>query len=291
MKYVPKQEQGFIPTEKGLRLFYRQIGDGPDIVVAPSGCWLEADLEPLMTPKRTWLFFDTRGSGASDSVTNSSQVEADYELRDLDAVRQFLGINKMALLGWSMYGTIAARYAAAYPRYVTRLVMVCPGYIRSEAPYLDMQVIRQKGDARIDPAGLQRLEELKQGGFDTAQPEAYCKEHQKVYLARQMGKSGALSKMKSNPCAHENQWPRNLIAFIQKLPPFGAYDWREVAASVQAPTLVIHGSEDLIPRESSAEWAETILNADLEVIEGSGHYPHLEAPDIFFAAVDRFLDR
>jgi pimeloyl-ACP methyl ester carboxylesterase len=188
-----------------------------------------------------------------------------------------------------MYGPIAARYAAANPQFVTHLIMMCPGHIRSEAPYLDMQAIRQKAEARIDSAGLQQLEALKQKGVDIADPETYCKEHQKVYLARQMAKPEALANMKSNVCAYENQWPRNLIAFIQKLPPPGQYDWREIAASIKVPTLVIHGSEDLIPLESSAEWAETIPNATLEVIEGSGHYPHLEAPDVFFAVVNRFL--
>lgn len=289
MNYVPKQQEGYIPTEHGLRLFYRQVGDGPQIVVVPAGSWLYADLDPLINPDRTLLFFDTRGRGASDPVTDASQIEVDYELRDLDTVRHFFRIERMALLGWSMNGTTAARYAAQYPGYVTRLVMMCPGYMRSEAPYHDVAKLQQTASERIDPLGLQRLEELKQEGFDSAQPEAYCKEHQRVYLVRQMGNPGALANMKSNPCAHENEWPRNLIAFIQKHPPSGAYDWREVAASIQAPTLVIHGSEDLIPLESSAEWAATIPNAELEVIADSGHYPHLEAPDSFFAIVDRFL--
>jgi pimeloyl-ACP methyl ester carboxylesterase len=289
MTYVPEQQQGYISTEHGLRLFYTRLGNGPQVVVSPNGCWLEADLEPLIAPERTLFLFNTRGSGASDSVTESSQVEAGYELRDFDAVRRFLGADQVTLLGWSMYGTVVARYAAANPQYVNRLVMMCPGYIRSEAPYLDMQAVQQKATARIDPAGLQRLEDLKGEGLDVSDPEAYCKEHQRVYLARQMGKPEALAKMKSNPCAHENQWPRNLIAFLQKLPPQGQYDWRAVASSIKAPTLVIHGSEDLIPLESSAEWAEAIPNARLEVITGSGHYPHLEAPDTFFDLVDSFL--
>lgn len=283
------QQEGFMPTDHHLRLFYRLIGDGPGKVVAPSGSWLYADLEPLLTARRAWLLFDTRGSGASDRVTETSQVKAGHELRDLDAACRFLGPDPVALFGWSMFGTVAARYAAANPRYVTRLVMMCPGYIRSEAPYLDVQHIRQKAEARISPAGLQRLEELKQQGVDEANPEAYCKEHQKVYLARQMGKPERLENMKSNPCAYENQWLGNLIAFHQKLPAPGRYDWREMAASIKAPTLVVHGSEDLIPLESSAEWAQAIPNATLEVIEGSGHYPHLEVPDAFFAVVDRFL--
>jgi proline iminopeptidase len=289
MKYMRKQQEGYIPTESGLRLSYRQVGDGPEIVAVPSASWLTVDFEPLVNPTRTLLFFDTRGRGASDAVVDSSQIPLDYDLRDLETIRQFFHIERMALLGWSMNGVTCARYAAAYPEYVTRLVMMCPGYLRSEAPYHDTGRIQQIASARIDPVGLQHLEKLKLDGFDSAQPEAYCKEHQRVYLVRQMGVPHALDNMKGNPCAFENEWPRNLIAFIQKHPPPGAYDWRAVAASVQAPTLVIHGSEDLIPLESSAEWAKTIPGAKLETIEGSGHYPHLERPDAFFPGVDRFL--
>jgi pimeloyl-ACP methyl ester carboxylesterase len=287
---VLKREQGYIPTGDGPRLFYYQLGAGPDVVIFSSGSWLEADAGPLVKPGRTLILFDSRGRGGSDPVEDSSQLPAGYEVEEFEAVRRFVDAEKVAVLGWSMHGVTAARYAARYPGRVTRLVMMCPGYIRSEAPYLDMEALRQKATGRIDPAALQRLEDLKQQGFDTAQPEAYCKEHQRTYVVRQMGRPEALADMKSNPCERENEWPRNTIAFFEKLGFPGAYDWRQVAASVRAPTLVIHGSEDLIPSGSSAEWAETIPNAELVVIEGAGHYPHLEAPESFFAAVDRFLE-
>ncbi|MDQ6693698.1 MAG: alpha/beta hydrolase [Chloroflexota bacterium] len=290
MTNLPERHEGYLPTEHGLKLFYRRFGDGPEVVVAPSGCWLEADFEPLINAQRTWIFFDTRGSGASDTVTDATQVQAGYELRDLDAVRRHLRIKQMALLGWSMFGTVVARYAAEHPDQITRLVMMCPAYIRSEAPYLDMDAIRQKASGRIDPNGIERLEALKQQDYHMAQPEAYSKEHQRVYLVRQMGRPEVLGNMKSNPCRYENEWPRNLISFVQRLSPSKEYDWRAVAASIQAPTLVIHGSEDLIPVQSSAEWAATIPGAKLEVIQGSGHYPHLEEPDQFFAAANSFLN-
>jgi proline iminopeptidase len=59
--------------------------------------------------------------------------------------------------------------------------------------------------------------------------------------------------------------------------------------SIKVPTLVIHGTEDLIPLESAREWAATLPNARLFTIPEVGHYPHLEAPEIFFPAVDQFL--
>jgi len=46
-----------------------------------------------------------------------------------------------------------------------------------------------------------------------------------------------------------------------------------------APTLVNHGTGDLIPLDSSKEWGVLLPGARLLVIEGSGHYPHLEFPE------------
>ncbi len=58
---------------------------------------------------------------------------------------------------------------------------------------------------------------------------------------------------------------------------------------MQVPTLIIHGSDDAIPLASSEEWAATLPNARLLVIQECGHFPFLEAPDVFFPAVERFV--
>ena len=52
---------------------------------------------------------------------------------------------------------------------------------------------------------------------------------------------------------------------------------------------MIHGLEDLIPVEGAREWATSILQARLLCIPGVGHLPHLEAPEVFFPAINRFL--
>ena len=58
---------------------------------------------------------------------------------------------------------------------------------------------------------------------------------------------------------------------------------------VKAPALVIHGTADPIPVESSEAWAQSLPNARLLLIEGAGHLPHVEQPEIFFTAVETFL--
>ena len=53
---------------------------------------------------------------------------------------------------------------------------------------------------------------------------------------------------------------------------------------------MIHGEEDLIPIEAAREWAISIPNARLLCIPGVGHFPHLEAPEVFFPSVQGFLN-
>jgi len=54
------------------------------------------------------------------------------------------------------------------------------------------------------------------------------------------------------------------------------HDWCDRVNRITAPTLVNHGTGDLIPLDSSKEWGILLPGARLLVIEGSGHYPHKE---------------
>jgi len=113
-----------------------------------------------------------------------------------------------------------------------------------------------------------------------------------VHILRQMGRPEALSRMRSNGWIYPNEWPDNVSKHKRRHLLHDSWkhrDWRPQLTSIKVPTLVIHGMEDLIPLESAREWAATLPNARLLTIPEVGHYPHLEAPDIFFPAVDQFL--
>ena len=107
-----------------------------------------------------------------------------------------------------------------------------------------------------------------------------------------MGRPENLAQMRSDPCAFPNEWPHNKAEHTRIHVPEESmvWDWRQRVSSVKAPTLVIHGEEDLIPIESSQEWAGLIPQARLLIISGSGHFPHLEAPKIYFSAIEQFLN-
>lgn len=58
------------------------------------------------------------------------------------------------------------------------------------------------------------------------------------------------------------------------------------------PTLIILGDNDLmVPVVEAQQWVQLIQNAELVVVPNAGHVSLLDNPDIFNAAVKRFLER
>lgn len=287
-----QSNEGYVIRGDGGRLYYRVVGSGSTSVIIPNARLLAAELTPL-AQGRQLIFYDQRGRGASDTIEDENLTWLDYEVADIEQVRQYFGLERVMLVGWSYMGAMAALYAQKYPEYVSRLVMVCPIPIRHPAPYDQEQITAwEQANARLDPERVAQLETMKKAGKEQNEPIAFCREQFKTNTPRQMGKPETLANMKSDPCVYSNEWPRNLSQHWQKhFPPSSQErDWRERVATLDIPTLILHGKEDLIPLRASQEWSQTLPNARLVTLSESGHFPHLEAPKRYFSLIDRFLN-
>jgi len=272
--------------DDGTRLYACTVGTGPTPVIIPTACFLSAEL-PALAEGRMLIFYDTRSRGQSDAITDPAGLTMAHEVRDLEAVRRHFGLDQFCLLGWSYLGAVAALYASAYSQAVMRLLLVGPMHPRRHR-YSDEDPARF--EARVDPAGRQRLAAMRQAGLETREPAAFCRAYYQVTMPRQMGRPGALSRMRSDPCVYENEWAANITRTWQYLAQArGAWDWRPEIARVQAATLVMQGAEDSQPLAAAREWAATLPNARLLVLPEVGHYPWLEDPHAFFSAAEQFL--
>lgn len=117
--------EGHVVVEPGIRLYYRVLGEGPDTVVIPAATWWSRQADRLARGRRVALY-DPRGRGRSDSIADNVPVGFDAEVGDLEALRGALGIERMALMGWSYLGAVVVLYTIAHPDRVTRLVQVGP---------------------------------------------------------------------------------------------------------------------------------------------------------------------
>jgi pimeloyl-ACP methyl ester carboxylesterase len=284
--------EGYVLTDEGLRLYYRVVGDGPEQAIIPLASSLIDDCDPLVEG-RTLIFYDQRGRGQSDPVANPEWISFAHEVRDLETVRRHFELERVDLLGWSYLGAVAALYAAAHPRHVRRLVMMCPMAPRSYYSFggssPEAEAGLKKLKERTDTAGEQQLEAMRQAGVDKSDPVGYCRLFSRVYGANMMGKPDAYDNKRSDPCRYPNEWPENARTTARTLFS-GEWDWRSDVGSATMPALIVHGAEDVLPLAGSQEWASALEDARILIIPDVGHFPHIEAPEVVWPAVTTFLN-
>lgn len=279
--------EGRLQVDDGLSLHYRTIGESPHAVVVPNACWLFEDFQPLVKDRK-FVFYDVRGRGRSDPVISSTRLSMDHEIEDLDALTRHLGVKRFSIMGWSYLGGVAVLYALRHPDRVERIIQMGPVPPRKKL-YYDQYMTNLS--ARMNPADLSRLKDMKQEGRDTDDPQGYCREAWRIMAAGMMADPKAFDRTKADFCQLKNEMPENVSFHLSRINESrGDWDWRSSLSKVSTPVLIIHGDKDPIPMTSAEEWAAHLPHARLLAIHRAGHFPWLEQPEVFYPAVDTFLN-
>jgi pimeloyl-ACP methyl ester carboxylesterase len=93
---------------------------------------------------------------------------------------------------------------------------------------------------------------------------------------------------------HIRRWGRNILlraepeAAARLLESAYEREFNLALSDIAVPTLVIHGSEDvIIPMNVGKQIAESIPDAELLILEGAGHVPTMTRPQEVVAAIER----
>ena len=287
----PPAKEGFIDGGKGVKLYYRLLGSGSEPIVLIHGGpgftsdYLADDLT-TMARNHSLLVYDQRGIGRSTLVSDSTALDAQRYVEDLEAIRQHLGLKQLTLLGHSWGAAPAALYAMQYPDRVRRMILV--GTIPATRSGL-VSAFEAMAAAR-DGATLRRMTELSQIRAANPADLAACREYYQLWFTPFFGSSKAASRMKGNVCAGSPESLKNKPNVDKfTFPSLGDWDWTTSLSKAVAPTLIIQGELDPLPIGDARKWAAAMPNARLLELKGIGHFPYVETPEIFLAAVDRFL--
>ena len=284
-------QAGFVDAGNGLKLYYRLVGSGSDPVVLVHGGpgftsdYLADDLT-AMARSHALFVYDQRGIGRSTLVSDSTALAAQRYVEDLEAIRKYLGLEKLTLLGHSWGVAPAALYAIQYPQRVRRMILV--GVIPPERSGL-VSAFQALAAAR-DSVTRHRMTDLSRVRAANPDDRTACREYYQLWFTPFFGASEAAKQMKGDVCAGSPESLRNK----QNVDKFtfaslGDWDWTTPLGKVVVPTLIIHGELDPLPIEGARKWAAAMPNARLLELKGIGHFPYVEAPEVFSAAVHRFL--
>ena len=278
-------QEGFATAGDGVRLYYRAVGAGEETVIAPYALYHGSALDSLADDRRV-VTYDPRGRGRSETGP-MEHITLNQLVDDLDAVRAAVGAERISVIGWSGGGMETFVYAMRYPHRITRLVQLAPVAARFE-PYSPLMMADR--DRRTDQEAFARLEARYRAGEFANAPEELCRARAQVSDPAQFA-DPTHRPPTPDVCVYENEHVDNLGRYFGKLfESIAGYDYRSSLGSVAVPRLVIHGAADNTPAAGNLEWVEGQANARILIVDGAGHWPHYEQPEVTLSAIDAFLD-
>ena len=252
----------------GLTVHYDITGpqDGPPVVLLNSlgtSVHLWDAQVPALAERHRVVRYDMRGHGLS-----ASAPEREYTMvqlaDDLAELLDALAIERAALVGLSIGGGVAQRFAAAYPARTERLVLCATGNRIGTAPMWNerMEIAERNGMAALTEGTLGRW-------FTAA-----------MHAERPVDVDGFRLMLSRTPVA----------GYVGCCAAVRDADLAAAAARITAPTLVIAGSDDpSTPPALCAALRDAIPGASLHVIDGAAHILNVERPEEFNRVVREFL--
>ena len=235
------------------------------------------------------LAIDLAGFGQTPLFKRLAAVGANADL-----VRHFIDQvfdEPVTLMGNSMGGHISILVAADHPEKVDRLVLVDPA-----VPGVHVR--------RPEPAMLGVMAALSVPGLAEILLDR---------RARMLGPEGLVKETLAVVCADPSRVSAEVVAAHVRLTSeranLGGQNYRALlqatrsiglrmadprfwlrARQVKAPTLVIHGELDqVIPLAAARELVARVPGWTLEVIDGVGHVPMMEVPEVFISVFSRWM--
>ncbi|MGH9457601.1 MAG: alpha/beta fold hydrolase [Thermoanaerobaculia bacterium] len=280
-----------IETPDGIRLWTREIGDGPPIVVVHGGPGMSSgsligDLHPLAATHRM-IYYDQRGGGRSTLPPRRSDLTIEANVRDLESVRRAFRLDRMTILAHSFGAAIAALYAVAHPARVERMVFLAPIPPRRGTFFEEFAAeIRARLSAEDHARSAELLEAIEKRRDVTAA----CREYWRIQTPPRLARGTDPRVLKSDLVAAPPEAIR--VGMLQTNPAvfasLGDWDWTRALATLEVPTLIVHGEEDAIPLAMVSAWTAMPWSRLLP-LPATGHFPHAERPDIVFPAIETFL--
>lgn len=272
----------------GTDIGYRMLGDrgGPPLVCLPGGpgraCEYFGDLGGL-SRSRQLVMPDTRGTGESADASDPLSYRCDRLVGDVEALRAHLGLDRMDLLGHSASGNLTTLYAAAHPERVARLILLTPGL-----DAVGVEETDEQWRAALDRRSAEPWFDTAMAAVERAKAGDQTMDNRRAYVPFLYGRWDDAARAHADVGVSERSGPVR-AAFAAE----GAFDPAATCAAVArlaAPVLVYAGELDAAPTPQIAEaGARVFPNATVVVQPGAAHFPWLDDPAFFTAAITSFL--
>lgn len=260
----------------GVRVHYRDEGRGPVVVLLHANyasLFMWAPWVRALEAHYRVIRLDLPAHGLTGPDPHSDYTLARMQ-RLFEAFVAAKGLERFTIVGTSLGGTVAMRYAVDHPTRVERLVLISPGSLEP----------RVRG--RTTPANVPRVADLL--GYVT--PKSFTR----FLLRNDYGDPAKLHEAIVDEWY--SMWMRegNRRAMLALLRQYVSGGVEDKIRAVSVPVLLIWGEKNRrVPLALAYEFRDLLVNAPevrLAVLPGVGHMAVQEAPEASAALIRDYLD-
>lgn len=270
-------------SDDGLRLAYEDRGAGAPLVCLPGLTRNMEDFEPVVaafSERARIIRMDFRGRGASDHAPDPMSYNVPQEARDVLALLDHLGLDKVAILGTSRGGLVAMMLAATAKERLSGVVLndvgpvIEPGGLDAIMDYIG----RRPGFATL-AEGAAALPASYAPDFRNVPPDTWADMARRIWREEEDG-----LHLRYDPRLREAVAPA--FDTTQPAPDL----WPLFDALDGLPLALIRGANsNLLSRQTTAEMRRRRPDMLVAEIPDRGHVPFLDEPGAV-ALISEFLN-
>jgi pimeloyl-ACP methyl ester carboxylesterase len=230
---------------------------------------------------------DLRGHGDSQWSNDGSYAMPGY-VYDLAELVHQLGLAPVTLIGHSLGGNIATRYAGIFPTQVKRLVSIeglglspkamAERLAKPLAERMRLWVEAQRSLARRVPRRYESIEDA------TARMQAANK-----HLSHEQASHLTLHAVRQN---EDGTYSWKFDPYLNVFPPadIAVEEVERLWANAACPTLLVYGKQSWASNPLEDGRARHFKDARVVMVDNAGHWVHHDQTDFFIKVVREFLE-
>lgn len=279
-------DERHVESFDGTDIAYHVVGEGMPILLCNGlgGSWKAWSHQiSYLSDRYRLISWDYRGLYRSGMPVDREAIRVEHHALDGLRIMEAEGIERAALLGWSMGVQVALEMFRRAPDEVAALVLMA-----GVAGHPWDTVLNLRAMARMLPPLIRAVRAIP-GLADTVTRHV-VQWPETVSWAKRLGlAAGTLDEEIFQQLA-ESFVDLDLGLYLHMLELLGEHDASDVLPDIDVPTLVIVGDRDLFtPRQAAEQMVRAIRGAELMIVPGGTHYVAVEYPELVNLRVEKFL--
>ncbi len=277
-----------IITSGSSKLHYRIFGHGKPMLIINGGPGMNSDgfitiAKTLTRYDFQTIIYDQRGTGKSTlEPLNSKTITMDLMVEDMENLRMHLNIEKWTILGHSFGGIMAAYYATKHPENIDKLILSSSGGINME--FTSYVAKRQQANlTEVQRDSLAYFQKKQNNGDSSIETRKGRTKYLAFAYVYDQSKAPVIAERLQQFNAEINSL---VIQDLFKI----KYDCSKKSLNFDKPVLVLQGKNDIITVDTAQKTAKAFPNSKLVLMDHCAHYGWLDAPEVYFASIQSFLN-